>query len=167
MPKLVIQVSDLLLLLLAWVFIVIRRHLFLVTASRLLPSPFLRGIPLTGPIQFLQLAFASVDLCQCSCVYEQFLPNNHFRLSVGFKVSRLSMATSRERSELSALCCCPQVNKIKTPKQIDELIEIESDTGTWYRRCFVRIRTELYGVSTHCITTCMSTSVIRGWSKRD
>ncbi|MEJ1275588.1 hypothetical protein NN561_006485 [Cricetulus griseus] len=37
------------------------------------------------------------------------------------------------------------VNKIKTPKQIDELIEIESDTGTWYRRCFVRIRTELYG----------------------
>ncbi|KFQ97544.1 Synaptic vesicle glycoprotein 2C [Nipponia nippon] len=39
------------------------------------------------------------------------------------------------------------VNRIKTPKQIDELIEIESDTGTWYRRCFVRIRTELYGVS--------------------
>ncbi|XP_065595774.1 synaptic vesicle glycoprotein 2C isoform X2 [Cyrtonyx montezumae] len=31
------------------------------------------------------------------------------------------------------------VNRIKTPKQIDELIEIESDTGTWYRRCFVRI----------------------------
>ncbi|XP_062455804.1 synaptic vesicle glycoprotein 2C isoform X2 [Rhea pennata] len=30
------------------------------------------------------------------------------------------------------------VNRIKTPKQIDELIEIESDTGTWYRRCFVR-----------------------------
>nr|XP_025962579.1 synaptic vesicle glycoprotein 2C isoform X2 [Dromaius novaehollandiae] len=38
------------------------------------------------------------------------------------------------------------VNRIKTPKQIDELIEIESDTGTWYRRCFVRIRTELYGI---------------------
>uniref|UniRef100_A0A8C3QBD0 Synaptic vesicle glycoprotein 2C n=1 Tax=Geospiza parvula TaxID=87175 RepID=A0A8C3QBD0_GEOPR len=38
------------------------------------------------------------------------------------------------------------VTRIKTPKQIDELIEIESDTGTWYRRCFVRIRTELYGV---------------------
>ncbi|XP_069631684.1 synaptic vesicle glycoprotein 2C-like [Haliaeetus albicilla] len=37
------------------------------------------------------------------------------------------------------------VNKIKTPKQIDELIEIECDTGTWYRMCFVRIRTELYG----------------------
>ncbi|XP_044302413.1 synaptic vesicle glycoprotein 2C isoform X2 [Varanus komodoensis] len=30
------------------------------------------------------------------------------------------------------------VNRIKTPKQIDELIEIESDTGTWYRRCYVR-----------------------------
>ncbi|XP_047909636.1 synaptic vesicle glycoprotein 2C isoform X2 [Anser cygnoides] len=38
------------------------------------------------------------------------------------------------------------VNRIKTPKQIDELIEIESDTGTWYRRCLVRIRTELYGI---------------------
>ncbi|NXL49735.1 SV2C protein, partial [Podilymbus podiceps] len=38
------------------------------------------------------------------------------------------------------------VNRIKTPKQIDELIEIETDTGTWYRRCFVRIRTELYGI---------------------
>ncbi|PKK23404.1 synaptic vesicle glycoprotein 2C, transcript variant X1 [Columba livia] len=38
------------------------------------------------------------------------------------------------------------VNRIKTPKQIDELIEIESDTGTWYRRCIVRIRTELYGL---------------------
>ncbi|XP_058027255.1 synaptic vesicle glycoprotein 2C isoform X1 [Ahaetulla prasina] len=35
------------------------------------------------------------------------------------------------------------VNRIKTPKQIDELIEIESDTGTWYRRCYVRVRTEL------------------------
>ncbi|XP_039219976.1 synaptic vesicle glycoprotein 2C isoform X2 [Crotalus tigris] len=35
------------------------------------------------------------------------------------------------------------VNRIKTPKQIDELIEIESDTGTWYKRCYVRVRTEL------------------------
>uniref|UniRef100_A0A6J0UHU4 Synaptic vesicle glycoprotein 2C isoform X1 n=1 Tax=Pogona vitticeps TaxID=103695 RepID=A0A6J0UHU4_9SAUR len=38
------------------------------------------------------------------------------------------------------------VNRIKTPKQIDELIEIESDTGTWYRRCYVRVRTELDGI---------------------
>ncbi|KAF3821771.1 hypothetical protein GH733_009813 [Mirounga leonina] len=38
------------------------------------------------------------------------------------------------------------VHRIKTPKQIDELIEIENDTRTWYRRCFVRIRTELYGI---------------------
>uniref|UniRef100_A0A8C7DTQ8 Synaptic vesicle glycoprotein 2C n=1 Tax=Naja naja TaxID=35670 RepID=A0A8C7DTQ8_NAJNA len=35
------------------------------------------------------------------------------------------------------------VNRIKTPKQIDELVEIESDTGTWYRRCYVRVCTEL------------------------
>ncbi|XP_029442079.1 synaptic vesicle glycoprotein 2C [Rhinatrema bivittatum] len=38
------------------------------------------------------------------------------------------------------------VNRIKTPKQIDELIEIETDTGTWYKRCIIRIRTELYGI---------------------
>ncbi|XP_043919899.1 synaptic vesicle glycoprotein 2C [Protopterus annectens] len=38
------------------------------------------------------------------------------------------------------------VNRIKTPKQIDELIEIQTDTGKWYMRCFVRIRTELYGI---------------------
>ncbi|XP_041342154.1 synaptic vesicle glycoprotein 2C isoform X1 [Pyrgilauda ruficollis] len=47
------------------------------------------------------------------------------------------------------------VTRIKTPKQIDELIEIESDTGTWYRRCFVRIRTELYGVSNNIWLTFM------------
>ncbi|KAM6475323.1 synaptic vesicle glycoprotein 2C isoform 1-T3 [Liasis olivaceus] len=35
------------------------------------------------------------------------------------------------------------VNRIKMPKQVDELIEIKSDTGTWYRRCYVRVRTEL------------------------
>ncbi|XP_053557360.1 synaptic vesicle glycoprotein 2C isoform X1 [Bombina bombina] len=38
------------------------------------------------------------------------------------------------------------VQRIKTPKQFDELIEIESDTGTWYRRSFVRVKTELYGI---------------------
>ncbi|XP_067838255.1 synaptic vesicle glycoprotein 2Ca isoform X1 [Heptranchias perlo] len=38
------------------------------------------------------------------------------------------------------------VNRIKTPKLIDELIEIQTDTGTWYMRWFVRIKTELYGI---------------------
>ncbi|XP_054842983.1 synaptic vesicle glycoprotein 2C isoform X2 [Eublepharis macularius] len=38
------------------------------------------------------------------------------------------------------------VNRIKTPKQIDELIEIDNDTGTWYKRCYVRVRTELDGI---------------------
>ncbi|XP_012986391.1 synaptic vesicle glycoprotein 2C isoform X1 [Melopsittacus undulatus] len=39
------------------------------------------------------------------------------------------------------------VNRIKTPKQIDELIEIESDTGTWYRRwkiCSMNLRKQHY-----------------------
>ncbi|KAJ8781904.1 hypothetical protein J1605_010652 [Eschrichtius robustus] len=53
------------------------------------------------------------------------------------------------------------VNRIKTPRQIDELIEIESDTGTWYRRCFVRIRTELYGVSNKPVLTCWPTWYLR------
>uniref|UniRef100_A0A670Y333 Synaptic vesicle glycoprotein 2B n=1 Tax=Pseudonaja textilis TaxID=8673 RepID=A0A670Y333_PSETE len=30
------------------------------------------------------------------------------------------------------------VAQIKTPKQVDEFIEIQSSTGTWYQRCFVR-----------------------------
>ncbi|XP_062905352.1 synaptic vesicle glycoprotein 2Ca [Mobula hypostoma] len=38
------------------------------------------------------------------------------------------------------------VNRIKTPKLIDELIEIQTDTGTWYMRWFVRIKTEMYGI---------------------
>ncbi|KAG8456503.1 hypothetical protein GDO86_002326 [Hymenochirus boettgeri] len=38
------------------------------------------------------------------------------------------------------------VQRIKTPKHIDELIEIESDTGTWYKRCIVRVKTEFYGI---------------------
>ncbi|XP_078071565.1 synaptic vesicle glycoprotein 2Ca isoform X4 [Mustelus asterias] len=33
------------------------------------------------------------------------------------------------------------VNRIKTPKLIDELIEIQTDTGTWYMRWLVRIKT--------------------------
>lgn len=84
-----------------------------------------------------------------SCV-GRVLTKYHFLFRVVFcslKINSLNTATSGKRTQPFALCCCPQVNKIKTPKQIDELIEIESDTGTWYRRCFVRIRTELYGVS--------------------
>ncbi|XP_053128488.1 synaptic vesicle glycoprotein 2B isoform X1 [Hemicordylus capensis] len=33
------------------------------------------------------------------------------------------------------------VANIKTPKQIDEFIEIQSSTGTWYQRSFVRVTT--------------------------
>lgn len=33
---------------------------------------------------------------------------------------------------------CPQVTHIKTIHQEDELIEIQSDTGTWYQRWGVR-----------------------------
>ncbi|XP_064422065.1 synaptic vesicle glycoprotein 2B isoform X3 [Latimeria chalumnae] len=35
------------------------------------------------------------------------------------------------------------VSNIKTPKQIDEFIEIQSSTGKWYQRWLVRIMTEL------------------------
>lgn len=36
-----------------------------------------------------------------------------------------------------------QVSYIKTPKQVDEFIEIQSSTGTWYQRWLVRITTTL------------------------
>ncbi|XP_034280626.2 synaptic vesicle glycoprotein 2B isoform X1 [Pantherophis guttatus] len=35
------------------------------------------------------------------------------------------------------------VAQIKTPKQVDEFIEIQSSTGTWYQRCFVRVMTTI------------------------
>uniref|UniRef100_A0A8C4NBM5 Major facilitator superfamily (MFS) profile domain-containing protein n=1 Tax=Eptatretus burgeri TaxID=7764 RepID=A0A8C4NBM5_EPTBU len=35
------------------------------------------------------------------------------------------------------------VTSIKTPKQMDEFIEIQTDTGTWYKRWFVRFATEV------------------------
>ena len=34
-----------------------------------------------------------------------------------------------------------QVSHIKTPKQMDEFIEIQSSTGTWYQRWLVRFMT--------------------------
>uniref|UniRef100_A0A4W3GD22 Synaptic vesicle glycoprotein 2Ca n=1 Tax=Callorhinchus milii TaxID=7868 RepID=A0A4W3GD22_CALMI len=37
------------------------------------------------------------------------------------------------------------VHRIKTPKLIDELIEIQTDTGSWHMRWFVRIKTEMCG----------------------
>ncbi|XP_026528809.1 synaptic vesicle glycoprotein 2B [Notechis scutatus] len=47
------------------------------------------------------------------------------------------------------------VSQIKTPKQVDEFIEIQSSTGTWYQRCFVRAMTTIRQVMdnvVYCLT---------------
>ncbi|XP_032482767.1 synaptic vesicle glycoprotein 2C isoform X2 [Phocoena sinus] len=88
--------------------------------------------------------------CVCSVVALTFMPESpRFLLEVGkhdeaWMILKLIHDTNmRARGQPEKVFT---VNRIKTPRQIDELIEIESDTGTWYRRCFVRIRTELYGI---------------------
>ncbi|EPQ02615.1 Synaptic vesicle glycoprotein 2C [Myotis brandtii] len=88
--------------------------------------------------------------CVCSVVALTFMPESpRFLLEVGkhdeaWMILKLIHDTNmRARGQPEKVFT---VNRIKTPKQIDELIEIESDTGTWYRRCFVRIHTELYGI---------------------
>ncbi|KAK1345175.1 hypothetical protein QTO34_013885 [Cnephaeus nilssonii] len=88
--------------------------------------------------------------CVCSVVALTFMPESpRFLLEVGkhdeaWMILKLIHDTNmRARGQPEKVFT---VNRIKIPKQIDELIEIESDTGTWYKRCFVRIHTELYGV---------------------
>ncbi|KFO13495.1 Synaptic vesicle glycoprotein 2B, partial [Balearica regulorum gibbericeps] len=47
------------------------------------------------------------------------------------------------------------VSYIKTPKQVDEFIEIQSSTGTWYQRWLVRIRTtfkQVWDNVLYCLT---------------
>ena len=39
-----------------------------------------------------------------------------------------------------------QVNRIKIPKQLDELVEMESESGNPVSKAFFRIKAELYGV---------------------
>ncbi|XP_074991850.1 synaptic vesicle glycoprotein 2C-like [Calonectris borealis] len=88
--------------------------------------------------------------CVSSVVALTFMPESpRFLLEVGkhdeawMILKQIHDTNMRARSQPEKVFT---VNRIKTPKQIDELIEIESDTGTWYRRCFVRIHTELYGI---------------------
>lgn len=40
-----------------------------------------------------------------------------------------------------------QVNRIKIPKQLDELVEMESETGNAVTKFFFRIKAEIRGVS--------------------
>ncbi|XP_075581722.1 synaptic vesicle glycoprotein 2C-like [Pelecanus crispus] len=88
--------------------------------------------------------------CVSSVVALTFMPESpRFLLEVGkhdeawMILKQIHDTNMRARSQPEKVFT---VNRIKTLKQIDELIEIESDTGTWYKRCFVRIRTELYGI---------------------
>ncbi|XP_063151617.1 synaptic vesicle glycoprotein 2C [Candoia aspera] len=85
--------------------------------------------------------------CVCAVVALTFMPESpRFLLETGkhdeawMILKQIHDTNMRARGQPEKVFT---VNRIKTPKQIDELIEIESDTGTWYRRCYVRVRTEL------------------------
>lgn len=41
-----------------------------------------------------------------------------------------------------------KVNRIKIPKQLDELVEMESESGNPVSKFFFRIKAEVHGVST-------------------
>lgn len=43
--------------------------------------------------------------------------------------------------------CVSQVNRIKIPKQLDELVELESESGNPVSKFFFRIKAEIHGVS--------------------
>ncbi|KAM6364436.1 synaptic vesicle glycoprotein 2C-like [Pluvialis apricaria] len=88
--------------------------------------------------------------CISSVVALTFMPESpRFLLEVGkhdevwMILKQIHDTNMRARSQPEKVFT---VNRIKTPKQTDELIEIERDIGTWYRRCFVRIHTQLYGI---------------------
>lgn len=40
-----------------------------------------------------------------------------------------------------------QVNRIKIPKQLDELVEMESESGNPVSKAFFRIKAEVHGVN--------------------
>nr|XP_060617624.1 synaptic vesicle glycoprotein 2C [Anolis sagrei ordinatus] len=88
--------------------------------------------------------------CVCAVVALTFMPESpRFLLETGkhdeawMILKQIHDTNMRARGQPEKVFT---VNRIKTPKQIDELIEIESDTGTWYKRCYVRVRTELDGI---------------------
>uniref|UniRef100_A0A8C9EYP9 Synaptic vesicle glycoprotein 2B n=1 Tax=Pavo cristatus TaxID=9049 RepID=A0A8C9EYP9_PAVCR len=78
----------------------------------------------------------------------------------------LSLSLSSDFAVLEKQSCLPslllqimkyvgEVSYIKTPKQVDEFIEIQSSTGTWYQRWLVRITTtfkQVWDNVLYCLT---------------
>ncbi|XP_054858597.1 synaptic vesicle glycoprotein 2B isoform X2 [Eublepharis macularius] len=83
--------------------------------------------------------------CIASLVALKFMPESpRFLLEIGkhdeawMILKQIHDTNMRARGEPERVFT---VANIKTPKQIDEFIEIQSSTGTWYQRSFVRATT--------------------------
>lgn len=60
-----------------------------------------------------------------------------------------SMSTYCKVIQMLFLYCFPifQVNRIKTPRQLDEFVEMESESGNPVSKAFFRIKAEVRGVN--------------------
>ncbi|KAK1174245.1 synaptic vesicle glycoprotein 2C [Acipenser oxyrinchus oxyrinchus] len=88
--------------------------------------------------------------CVCSVVSLTFMPESpRYFLEVGkhdeawMILKQIHDTNMRARGQPEKVFT---VNRIKTPKQINELIEMQTETGNWFSRGFVQIRSELYGI---------------------
>ncbi|KAK6492457.1 synaptic vesicle glycoprotein 2C [Huso huso] len=88
--------------------------------------------------------------CVCSVVSLTFMPESpRYFLEVGkhdeawMILKQIHDTNMRARGQPEKVFT---VNRIKTPKQINELIEMQAETGNWFSRGFVQIRSELYGI---------------------
>ncbi|KAK6494878.1 synaptic vesicle glycoprotein 2C-like [Huso huso] len=88
--------------------------------------------------------------CVCSVVSLTFMPESpRYFLEVGkhdeawMILKHIHDTNMRARGQPEKVFT---VNRIKTPKQINELIEMQAETGNWFSRGFVQIRSELYGI---------------------
>lgn len=88
--------------------------------------------------------------CVCSVVSLTFMPESpRYFLEVGkhdeawMILKQIHDTNMRTRGQPEKVFT---VNRIKIPKQINELIEMQAETGNWFSRGFVQIRSELYGI---------------------
>ncbi|XP_041092817.1 synaptic vesicle glycoprotein 2C-like [Polyodon spathula] len=88
--------------------------------------------------------------CVCSVVSLTFMPESpRYFLEVGkhdeawMILKQIHDTNMRARGQPEKVFT---VNRIKTPKQINELIEMQAETGNWFSRGFAQIRSELYGI---------------------
>uniref|UniRef100_A0A8C6TQN9 Synaptic vesicle glycoprotein 2Ca n=1 Tax=Neogobius melanostomus TaxID=47308 RepID=A0A8C6TQN9_9GOBI len=95
--------------------------------------------------------------CVCAVVALTFMPESpRFYLEVGkhdeawMILKQIHDTNMRARGQPEKVFT---VNRIKIPKQLDELVEMESESGNSVSKAFVRMKTEIQGVTLNTNTT--------------